>query len=284
MIWVIANKIEEDGSFPTYSHYKKAFNDGEIDIYCATSDSDFSFLKKDDVVWVRNRDEKICQKIREQKNQIGFRSILESDKTNLLTFDKLLVKDQLKRNGIPYPKTIHLRELKEGQPYIVKPNFGENSVGIDKDSVCFSIKHAYEKLKSLQQLNYTPFIEEYINGHEVTVSVIFNWNTKKFEIYPSLILPKFNGKIHTCENKKDFSFEALKYWHKDIEHYSKLAFYAVGAKHHLRLDYRVSKGIPYLIDINMIPGLAPEGYFSKCMQVNGIDYYDAIRKLINSAC
>lgn len=33
MIWVIANRKEEDGSFPTYKYYKKAFADGKIDIF-----------------------------------------------------------------------------------------------------------------------------------------------------------------------------------------------------------------------------------------------------------
>ena len=40
MIWVIANRKEEDGSFPTYKYYKKAFADGKIDIFCADKDDD----------------------------------------------------------------------------------------------------------------------------------------------------------------------------------------------------------------------------------------------------
>ncbi len=58
---------------------------------------------------------------------------------------------------------------------------------------------------------------------------------------------------------------------------------AVGAKHCLRIDFRVANGIPYVIDINMIPGLAPDGYMSMCMKEHGVEYLDFIRKMVGTA-
>lgn len=63
----------------------------------------------------------------------------------------------------------------------------------------------------------------------------------------------------------------------------KKVFEAVSAKHYLRIDFRMSNQVPYVIDINMIPGLSPNGYMAKCMKEHGIEYNDFIRMVVNSA-
>ena len=52
----------------------------------------------------------------------------------------------------------------------------------------------------------------------------------------------------------------------------------------MRIDFRVTKdGTPYVIDVNMIPGLAPNGYMSRCLKAHGVGYHDMVRMVVNSA-
>ena len=282
MIWVIANNVEEDGSFPTYRHYKNAFNEGEIDIYCAKQDDDFSFLKKDDIAFVRTRDENINLRLSEAQRKIGFKSTLESQFTNLLTYDKELVKLLLYDNGIPHPRSFLINEVENGSKYFVKPRYGENSIGIDKYSICSCKEDVEEKCKKLTDLGIEPMIEEYIDGKDITCSVFINVfiGESVFSAYTSI---GDGTVIHTEIDKQRFSFKTSKCFSQKVDCIARRVFKLIGARHLLRIDFRIKDGIPYVIDINMIPGLAPNGYMAECMKAHGIDYYSFIKMLVNTA-
>lgn len=282
MIWVIANKVEEDGSFPTYRHYRKAFKEGEINIYCAKQDDDFSFLKQDDIAFIRTRDENINRCVCEAQRLIGFKSTLESPLTNLLTHDKEIVKSLLRDNGILHPKSYFLSDVVNGYKYFVKPKYGENSVGVDKYSICSNVDEVKFKFNQLKSLGIEPIIEEYIEGKEVTVAIIASVFTFNPEVYPVIVDP-IDSPIHTENTKHEFSFDSLRYENDSLRRISKKIFSIIGAKHMLRIDFRIKDGIPYVIDINMIPGLAPNGYMAECLKAYGIDYYTFIQMLVNTA-
>lgn len=283
MIWVIANKAEEDGTFPTYRYYKKAFADDEIDIHCACQDDDFSFLKNDDIVLVRTRDENINKKVSEAQAKIGFKSTLESPLTNHLTHDKSAVKPLLRQIQARFPETINLFNVTGNRKYFVKPLYGENSIGIDESSICNSKEDVLSKYASLLESGIKPMVEEYIDGIDVTTSVFISGENGSLEVYSVVTEANNHINIQTADTKKKFSFTALKYKNRLVDIWAKKIFDAIGAKHFLRIDFRIAKGIPYVIDINMIPGLAPDGYMSMCMKAHGVEYLDFIRKIVDTA-
>lgn len=283
MIWVIANEVEEDGSFPTYRHYKKAFKKGEIDIYCAKQYDDFSFLKKDDIAFIRTRDENINWCVSDAQRRIGFKSTLESPITNLLTHDKEGVKSLLDTYGLAYPRSYFVNESMDGIECFVKPRYGENSVGVDNYSICSNLSEIDAKCQQLKNLGIESMVEEYIEGKEVTVAVISSNGSFSPEVYPILVEPDNYCSIHTDDVKREFRFNPVRYDDEYIRMISKKIFNVMGAKHMLRIDFRIKDGIPYVIDINMIPGLAPNGYMAQCMKAHGIDYYTFIQMLVNTA-
>lgn len=281
MIWVIANSIEEDGTFPTYKYYRDAYQKGEIDIFCANGNDDLQFIKQDDVVLVRTRDKAINECVREAQNRVGFRSTLEGRETEFLTHDKEALKYVLCKCGVAFPKSISLTEAKDGMLYFVKPRFGENSIGIDNRSICDTREKILEKYHSLSRFGLEPIIEEYIAGRDLTTTLIrLDDGIKAYSVFTDV--DNDNG-IQTDETKRDFAFNAVRCPDKALENIAKQVFNAVGAKHHLRVDFRLSNGVFYVIDVNMIPGLAPNGYLSRCMKEYGIDYYNAVRMVVDSA-
>lgn len=289
MIWVIANRIEEDGSFPTYRHYKKAFEDKEINIYCAGQNDDFSFLKKEDVVLMRTRDENIMNAVRKAQMEVGFRSTAESPQTNFLTWDKDEIKGYFAQYGILCPKTVSLEKIRDGKKYFVKPKCGENSIGIDEHSLCNSRAKVVSKFNSLLKLGIEPIIEEYVEGFDVTASVIYDRGNGCLRVDAIKDIVGEGAEFQTKDDKEKFIFDPSKpcevtaYDDAELVRIAKLVFKIVKAKHYIRVDFRIKEGIPYVIDVNMIPGLAPNGYTSRCLEAHGVGYYDMIRMVVDSA-
>jgi D-alanine-D-alanine ligase len=288
MIWVIANRLEEDGSYPTYKYYKKAFADDEIDIYCAGRDEDFSFLKEEDTAIIRTRDENISNCLRAAQKRIGFKSTVESPQTRMLMYDKDVIKSLLVQYGIPCPKTIAEDKAVDGVRYFVKPKFGENSIGIDDNSLCSTKEQVQLKCQSLRDLGIEPIVEEYIEGFDVTASVIFLKDSNGLRV--DAIEGVTDCAFQTFEDKDKFindpsnpQFERA-YGSKKMDAIARCVFSIVRARHYMRIDFRVTKdGTPYVIDVNMIPGLAPNGYMSRCLKAHGVGYHDMVRMVVNSA-
>ncbi len=283
MIWVIANSKDEDGSFPTYKYYKKAFADGCIDIYCANQNDDFSFLRKEDTAFIRTRDENINNCVREAQKAIGFKSTLESRLTCLLTYDKVCVKSALAVHGIPFPSSICEVDNEIGRKYFVKPRYGGDSIGIDAGSICSTKSQVEEKCTLLKDMEIIPMVERYIEGRDVTTAVIYSSKDDSLKIYSAFTDADNPYGIQMDSTKSGYSFVASSFKDERVERMSRRVFDAVGARHYLRIDFRISDDIPYVIDINMIPGLAPNGYMAKCMEVNDMGYYDMVRMVVGSA-
>ena len=283
MIWVIANEVEEDGSFPTYKYYREAFAKGEIHIYCAGQDDDFSFLEKDDIVFMRTRDRNINFCVSEAQSRIGFKSTLESDRVNLLTQDKEVVKPVLYEAGISFPRTVWMPEVLDGNTYFVKARYGENSQGIDKDSICRSRADVQKKFYSLLSEGVIPIIEEYIDGEDLTTAVIYLPKEKRLMACSCITHANTALKFHSFDIKKEYDFTAKPFKSELLDDTCKKVFELIGAKHYLRIDSRIVDGVPYILDINMIAGLSPKGYMAKCLEVNGVSYHEFIRMVVESA-
>lgn len=287
MIWIIANKIEEDGSYPTYKYYKKAYDDSEIDIYCAGQDEDFSFLKKDDIAVIRTRDENISNNLRAAQGRIGFKSTVESPQTRILMLDKCVVKSLFNQYGIPCPKTIAEDKVVDGYAYFVKPKFGENSIGIDDNSLCTTAAQVKAKCQSLRDLGMQPIVEEYIDGFDVTASVICMKGSNGVRV--DAIKDVTDCAFQTFEDKDGFINDPTKpcgvtaYDDKRLDSIARCVFSILRTKHYMRIDFRVRDGVPYVIDVNMIPGLAPNGYMSRCLSAHGVEYHDMVRMVVESA-
>lgn len=280
MIWVITSSAENDGTFPTYRFYKKAFDETDIDIYCANGVDHFSFVKQDDTVLLRTRDKKIIQRLREAQKSVGFMSTIESSCTEFLTYDKEALKGVLCRYGINFPKSVELQELVNGKRYFVKPRYGEDSICVGTDSICTNIEQVGKKMQTLFMVGREPMVEEFIDGEELTTTIMnFADGIKCW----SAITMRENSKILSRSVKISHDFIAKPYANTDCDRVAKMVFDAVGAKHLLRIDFRLHNGTPYVIDVNMLPGLAPDGFMARCVGVYGIGYYDLIRGVVNTA-
>jgi D-alanine-D-alanine ligase len=92
-----------------------------------------------------------------------------------LTTNKVLTKQQLKLIGVPTPKwftkdTIHL--LEKGKTYIVKTVWEEGSLGLDEHCIFQGEDKEFISKIQKERNPKSYFIEEYIDGREVNVSLL----------------------------------------------------------------------------------------------------------------
>ncbi len=226
-----------------------------------------------------------------------------SDETTLcLALDKALAKRLLGTYRIRTPRyKILTRERPEYRgglrfPVIVKPNAEGSSKGITD----FAIAENPAQLRALAsgligRYRQDLLVEEYIDGREFTVGVVGNGS--ETHVYPPMEIKYVNldGKypIYSYNVKKNYkryiAYEcpaALdEKTNGEILRSARKIYDVLGCRDFARLDFRLSaEGLPYFIEINPLPGLAP-GYsdFPMLAEKSGTGYADLVCGVLESA-
>ena len=153
-------------------------------------------------------------------------------------------------------------------PVLVKPCSLGSSIGISEESIVESAEKLPVAIDAALALDKEAVITKYIPGHELTVGIIGN---KELQILP--ILEKhFKAKqgapwIFTEKMKKKYA-----HWHDNVtvpemtseeetavKKTATRAYRSIGCADFARVDIRLdNQGIPWLLDVNTLPGLYPK--------------------------
>lgn len=216
-----------------------------------------------------------------------------------LAYNKVYSGKILKGAGIPTPGFTYVNSLEELDninmtfPLFVKPSDEGSSRGIYQDSLVED-KETLKKVikRSLEKYNPPMMIMEYIEGREFTVGVIENGK----RVLPILEvdfsnLPEGLTPINSFEMKNEYHKYMLRHVPAKIEEELKLkieevskdTFKELDLKDYSRVDIRVKDNIPYVIEVNSLPGLK-EGYSDICnMAEKELSYDELIFGIIDSA-
>lgn len=190
---------------------------------------------------------------------------------------KAWMKEKMERTGVSTPAfRIFNRRSKIGQvrleyPLIVKPSRQHAGIGISQDSVVIDQAELEERVKYLfDNFSGEVIAERFIDGREIHVTLI--GNDRHVVCLPECEVG-FGGEfadnwnIYTYEAKWDK--QSWEYWdarvhapaklsplvQKRIERLTKKAYKVFGCRDVVRMDVRIEKDIPYVVDINMNPSL-----------------------------
>lgn len=267
-------------------------------------------LQKENVDMVFN----LCNGIRGETRLAQVPAILEffgipytgsSILGHALSINKVISSRIFKSKGINTPgflpvyRKSDLTQLKSKIcfPAIVKPADEGSSRGVHQDSLVYDMKSLSEKLKEeLEVYNPPIMINEYIPGREFTVGILGCRNDVKvlpiLEIsYDHLPdhLPKFSSfelKCHyngyrskdLCPAPLDDELESA------IIKTAKAAYRALDIRDYGRVDIRLKDDVPYVLEINSLPGLE-RGYsdITKMADVAGLGYEGLVYSIVDSA-
>lgn len=219
-----------------------------------------------------------------------------------LCIDKPRCKARLVENDIPTPR-YQVFDKPEGTfqlefPVIVKPSVEDASMGIDLASVVCDQASLFQRVAYILDNYQQPaIVEEFISGRELAVAMLSNGVMEVLPIVEddfSLIADPLQ-QLLTYESKWDpkspFFYNIpsripAPLARKELQVVRKVAcdsFRAMGLRDLGRVDIRLRNGIPYVIDINELPDLAPESGFYHSAEVAGYTYPQLVKRILGNA-
>jgi len=220
---------------------------------------------------------------------LGLRFTGATSTTLALCRRKDLLSPILQERGVAVPA--RLRRECALFPCIVKPAAEDGSAGLDHDSVC---DDAEALARALGRIPGPVVIEEFLPGREFAVSL---WGRHdpdnvcvgEMVFLNGLRLITYAAKWHI--ESADFADSPL-YYDSVIEPAlrdaiiaaAKGAWYAVGARHLLRVDIRLDRsGRPRVLDVNPNPEISPDVGISRAVREARWEWRDFIHKLVEWA-
>lgn len=220
-----------------------------------------------------------------------------------LTTNKIITKQQLKLINISTPdwftkETLHL--LEKDKTYIVKTVWEEGSLGLDEHCIFQGGDKIYIKKISKERNPKSYFIEEYIDGREINVSLLGSKNGVEvlplaeilFVDYPEDKFRMVGYKAKWVEDSFEYNNTPRTFDIKNLEEktYDRIRDYCVrcwnhfGGRGYARIDFRLSKdNVPYILEINGNPCISPGGGFFSAVHKVGYTFKDAMERIIYDA-
>jgi D-alanine-D-alanine ligase len=207
-----------------------------------------------------------------------------------LGMDKIRFRQVLEAKKIPIPKYI---VVKKGEtkinlsslgkaPYFVKPFDQGSSVGA-------SIVRTRRDLKKALKLSFKysdiALIDEYLKGREVTCGILGNENPKTL---PVIEIKPLKGEFFDYESKYTESgaeeivpARISKSLTKKVQEIALEVYKVICARGFARVDFILKNGkIPYVLEINTIPGLTPMSLLPKAAKAGGYSYSQLLDRII----
>lgn len=218
-----------------------------------------------------------------------------------LAINKIYSSIIFKAHNIPTPNFAAVYSIDDFQnidlkfPILVKPSDEGSSRGIYADNLVYDMDNLINKVKEELRIYNPPILlNEFIDGREFTVGVIGNDNPT--------VLPIVEVDLSNVPDnlKKLYSFE-VKAYHKAstiyhipaplndderklIESTAIKAFKALKLRDYARVDIKYKDGIPYVLEINSLPGLMKDfSFLYRMAEKTELGYEGFILKIVDTA-
>lgn len=224
-----------------------------------------------------------------------------------LCYNKSIVRSIASSLDIPVPLETYyspedqMASLPSIFPALLKPNFGDSSIGINRDAVVASPEQLIAYLTKLrEELPGIPIlIQEFLSGPEYSVGIVGNPGLS-YHILPILEVDYSNldpglPKILGYESKwlPDSPYwTQIRYHEANIDEetkrklmdYSNLLFERLGCRDYARFDFRAdANGEIKLLEANPNPGWCWDGKFNLMAGFEGLRYADLLRMILEAA-
>ena len=224
-----------------------------------------------------------------------------------LCYNKALVRGVAESLDIPVPLETYVEPddqsatLPSVLPAIIKPNFGDSSVGITTDSVVHTPDQFITRVDQMRlEFPGTPLlVQEYLGGAEYSVGVLGNPGQG------FLFLPLLEVDYSQLDDGLPWILGYESKWLPDSPYWSKIRyseaqldedtsrrmcdysgrlFERLGCRDYARFDFRAdSNGIVKFLEANPNPGWCWDGKFNYMAEFADMRYADLLRQIIEAA-
>lgn len=213
-----------------------------------------------------------------------------------LTIDKVAAKKIFISEKLPTPGFLEVNpraNLKEqleniiskfGLPLVVKPVTEGSSIGVTINSEKSALLRALEK--GLQEFGRI-FVEQFIKGREVTVGIIGCGLEAQalpiLELVPKAEFYDFGAKYTPGKTEFVIPANLSEKTSQKVSQVALKAFHALGCHGVARIDIIVKDSIPYLLDVNTIPGMTDLSDLPVQAKAAGVSYDQLVLEILKSA-
>ena len=207
--------------------------------------------------------------------------------SSAMCMDKNISKKICKASGIPTADWITVKSIEEidydrieemGYPVFVKPNSGGSSVATFMIKEKAGIENA---VRQGLEVDTEVMIEQYLPGEECTSFILDG------EVFPTVSI-KSEQEFFDFEAKyssDNGAVEEVVYLEESLQNklneYSRMCWDAFNCRAYVRVDFIISNGVPYVLELNTLPGLTATSLIPRSAAAKGISYSQLLDKLIS---
>jgi D-alanine-D-alanine ligase len=224
-----------------------------------------------------------------------------------LCYDKSLVRGIAQAIDVPVPAETYFNSddlaatIPSVFPALIKPNYGDSSIGIGKDAVVHSWEEAIAGLGRLrEQMPRCPIlIQEFLTGPEYSIGIVGNPG-QECQVLPPLevdysrldpglprLLPYESKWVPESPYWSQIAYrkaELDEEQRRKIVDYANILFERLGCRDYARFDFRAdSEGEIKLLEVNPNPGWCWDGKLNLMAELGGFRYCDLLRLIIEAA-
>lgn len=165
-----------------------------------------------------------------------------------------------------------------GYPVMVKPCSGGSSIGMEKVSSSEELLCAVQKAFACDQ---SILIESYIQGQEITCSILNG------ELLPILGITSANAEWFDYSAKYDEGgadervIELPAEVHERVREAALSCYKALKCSVYARVDMLLKEGIPYVLEVNTLPGMTKASLLPKSAQAAGYTFSGLLDEIIS---
>ena len=175
---------------------------------------------------------------------------------------------------------INYEQLKEiGYPLFVKPNSGGSSVATSLVKKEENLSNAI--LEALKFDNEV-MIEEYIKGDEISTPIIDG------KIYPVMAI-KPNSEFFDIKSKyeigasEEYAIELESPLKEEVNDMLLKVWKELKLEGYARIDMLILDRVPYVLEVNTLPGMGPTGLLPQSYMSTGRTYQELVTEIINAS-
>ncbi len=207
-----------------------------------------------------------------------------------LAIDKMRSRMVMQAFGVPVPESVYLtlgQDLVPFMPAVIKPNAQGSSVGV-------TIVRDRSKLKEALDLAFSfgdiVVAEEYLEGKEITCSVLQRSHKKPEALPVTLIIPKtseffdIKAKYEMGASEEITPAPIEECWFKLAQQLAVMTHEAIGCSGVTRVDmFLLPNGTIKVLEINTLPGMTDTSLVPQAAKCVGISFPQLLTLIIQGA-
>ncbi|MGM8365322.1 D-alanine--D-alanine ligase [Virgibacillus sp. W0181] len=167
-------------------------------------------------------------------------------------------------------------------PFVIKPNREGSTLGL---TIIKNEEQINPAIQNAAASDDKVLVEEFLEGIEITVPVLGSIGKEQalpvIEIIPKNDLYDYDAKYSVGGSEHVIPANISDALTEKIQQYAVQAHQLLGCETYSRADFILTKeNIPYILEVNTLPGMTPTSLFPDSAKVNGMSYEEMIEAFV----